>query len=275
MRLMYDSTAPWAIPDDAEMVAYYVDGRYAWPQSWLDLFPNAVKVSISAVGTRSAQVGDVEPGCIWPPENAVPWVLQARADGFDPTIYVNERNDWGPTITAFNAAEVSEPHWWVAHYDGVREVPAGAVAKQFAHPGDGGGQSWETGAHYDLSIVADYWPGVDIGSPGGGGGGANDMPSAQEVSDAVWNRPVDVVDGSTPDGSLITHRANAVDVLRYSELQHIISRGKLDALLARPDVLQATVTMTDRDRAEIAAKIRLGLLEDLAPLFELAERLKD
>ncbi len=172
MRLMYDSTTPWSIPRDAEMVAYYVDGRYAWPSEWLDLFPNAVKVGISAVGARGAQVGDVETGCIWPPENAVPWVLQARSEGYDPTIYVNERNDWSPTILAFLAAGVPAPHWWVAHYDGVRDLPTGAVAKQFAHPGDGGPSvPWETGAHYDLSVVADYWPGVDlIAHPGDGGG---------------------------------------------------------------------------------------------------------
>src|SRR5687768_14431314 len=100
-RLMFDSTSPWDIPLDAEMVAYYVDGLYAWPQSWLDMFPNAVKVGISAIGRNTAVVGDVEVGCIWPPRNAVPWVQRARRDGYDPTIYVNELNDWGPTRQAF------------------------------------------------------------------------------------------------------------------------------------------------------------------------------
>lgn len=172
-RIMYDSTTPWAIPRDAEMVAYYVDGRYAWPQSWLDLFPRAVKVSISAIGARTAQVGDVEVGCIWPPANAVPWVRRARADGYDPTIYVNELNDWIHVRRAFWAAGEAEPYYWVARYNGVREIPPGAVARQFAHPHDGDGiadRPWETGAHYDLSIAVDYWPGVDARPPGGGGG---------------------------------------------------------------------------------------------------------
>lgn len=163
-RIMYDSTTPWDIPRDAEMIAHYVDGRYAWPQAWLDMFPNAVKVSISAVGAKTAMVGDVEPGCIWPVANAVPWVLRARADGYDPTIYVNELNDWAPCRQAFIRAGVPEPHWWVARYNGVRIVPAGAVARQFAHPHDGDGVAnnpWETGKHYDMSIVLDYWPGVD------------------------------------------------------------------------------------------------------------------
>lgn len=164
MRIMFDSTSPWDIPRDAAMIAYYVDGRYAWPQEWLDMFPDAVKVSISAIGVQVAHVGDVEVGCIWPPANAVPWVRRARAAGYDPTIYVNELNDWLPVRQAFWNAGEPEPHYWTARYNGIREIPPGAVARQFAHPHDGDGfanNPWETGKHYDLSVVADYWPGVD------------------------------------------------------------------------------------------------------------------
>lgn len=161
-RTMYDSTNPDDIPADAEMIAYYVDGLYAWPQAWVDRFPNAVKVTISAIGTKTAMVGDVEKGCIWPPANAVDWVLRARADGYDPTIYVNERNDWAPTRAAFDRSGVAHPHWWVANYDGKQTVPAGSVAKQFAHPP-------MIGKHYDLSVVADYWPGVDSTTDSTGG----------------------------------------------------------------------------------------------------------
>lgn len=181
-RTMYDSTNPSDIPRDAQMVAYYVDGIYAWPRAWIDLFPNSVMVSISAIGAKTAQVGDVEDGCIWPPANAVGWVLRARADGYDPTIYVNERNDWAPTRDAFDARGVAHPHWWVANYDGRQTIPDGAVAKQYAHPP-------MLGKHYDLSTVADYWPGVD--NPKGG--------------DAMsWNEDLTL---TTPDGSTETHPA--------------------------------------------------------------------
>lgn len=186
-RLMYDSTTPWDIPRDAEMVAYYVDGLYAWPQAWLDMFPRAIKVGISAIGVKVAQVGDVEVGCIWPPRNAVPWARRARAAGFDPTIYVNELNDWGPTRQAFRDAGEPEPHWWVARYNGVRIVPAGSVGRQFAHPHDGDGVAnnpWETGKHYDLSIIAAFWPGVDNRGPGGGAGSGDDMAL---VPQAEWD----------------------------------------------------------------------------------------
>lgn len=181
VRSMYDSTRPDDIPRDAEMVAFYVDGRYAWPQAWLDLFPASVKVSISAVGTRTAQVGDVEAGCIWPPANAVDWVLRARLDGYDPTIYVNERNDWEPTRRAFLAADVPEPHWWVANYDGSPSIPTGAVAKQYAHP------PMLENRHYDLSAVADHWPGVDAPRE-------DDMPN---ISQADLNKLLDAADKLT------------------------------------------------------------------------------
>jgi hypothetical protein len=94
----------------------------------------------------------------------VPWVRRARADGFEPTIYVNELNDWPLVRKAFQDADEPEPIYWTARYNGVRQIPAGAVARQFAHPHDGDGvadKPWETGKHYDLSVVADFWPGID------------------------------------------------------------------------------------------------------------------
>jgi hypothetical protein len=154
MRTMYDSTNPTDIPRDATIVAYYVDGKFTWEPEWLDLFPDAVKVSISAIGERTAHVGDVEPGCIWPPSNAVDWVLRSRADGYDPTLYVNQTYHWRLTEAEFANRGVPSPHWWVANYDNKPTIPPGAVAKQYAHPP-------QTGSHYDKSAVLDYWPGVD------------------------------------------------------------------------------------------------------------------
>jgi hypothetical protein len=152
---MYDSVEATAIPADAAIVAGYVDGIYKWSQAAWDRFPNAIKVRISAVGsTHNAHVFDVEDGCIWPPANVVPLVVAARAAGIDPTVYVNELNDWDPTRREFDKAGVDHPHWWVANYDGRETIPNGAVGKQYAHPP-------MIGKHYDLSVVADYWPGVD------------------------------------------------------------------------------------------------------------------
>lgn len=158
MRLMYDSVRPSEIPADAEVVALYVDGKYAATAADWDRFSDGtVRVRISAVGDNlNAHVFDCEPGCIWPPAEVVPCVVAARVRGIDPTVYVNERNHWVPVRDAFDAAGVAHPHYLVANYDNVRSIPEGAIGKQFADPGMPG-----VGGHYDLSVVADFWPGVD------------------------------------------------------------------------------------------------------------------
>lgn len=156
VRRMYDSVDAGAIPAAADMVGGYVDGRYAWSLADWSRFADAIKVRISAIGSNiNAHVFDVEVGCIWPPARVVPLVVAARKIGIDPTVYVNERNDWGPTKAAFDAAGVAHPHWWVANYDGREDyLSPGAVARQYANPP-------MVGFHADASAVADFWPGVD------------------------------------------------------------------------------------------------------------------
>lgn len=78
MRLMYDSTTASDIPADAEIVAGYVDGRYAWSDADWARFPNAVKVRISVFGSLDADVLDVEPSDATPADAAV-WVAQKNA----------------------------------------------------------------------------------------------------------------------------------------------------------------------------------------------------
>lgn len=168
-RIMYDSINPSAIPRDARLVAGYIDGSVSkWPSSAWNWFPDAVMVRISAIGsTWDADVFDVEPRAIWPPENAVPLVDRARENGRTPTVYLNEMNDWGYTRGVFQRAKVAEPLWWVANYNGRREIPSGSVGRQFAHPGEAYLRGipptvpWETGKHFDLSWMVDFWPGVD------------------------------------------------------------------------------------------------------------------
>jgi hypothetical protein len=173
-RLMYDSVNPRSIPRDALMVAGYIDGSVSrWPDEAWGWWPNATMVRISAVGsTWDADVFDVEAGAIWPPERVVPLVVEARRHGRNPTVYVNERNDWGPTREAFRRAGVAEPHWWVANYNGVPAIPAGSIGRQYAHPSTPPGNPqgrWHTAGHWDESWIADHWPGVDKHLPGGGG----------------------------------------------------------------------------------------------------------
>jgi hypothetical protein len=171
---MYDSTNPFDIPVTAEMVGGYVDGSYAWSAAGWARFPNAVHVPISIYSSRNnGIVLDVEPGCTWPPANSVAWVQRRRASGVDPTIYCNQQNSLHLVQAAFQAAGVAEPHYWTAAYPGIgKALYAGTVAHQYANPLTSGG-------HFDLSVTADVWPGVDtISSPGGTASGTIYVPPA-------------------------------------------------------------------------------------------------
>lgn len=156
MRIMYDADRPGEIPRDAQMVAGYLDGSWSkWDASWWGWFPTSKLVTISAVGVaRDAQVFDVEPGAIWPPENVIQLIADSRAAGRWPSVYCNQKQHWPYIRNMFRMREMEEPPYWVANYDGVAEIPPGAVAKQYMHPP-------QVGKHYDVSAVADYWRGVD------------------------------------------------------------------------------------------------------------------
>ncbi|MEU0795366.1 hypothetical protein ABZ342_35335 [Amycolatopsis sp. NPDC005961] len=153
MRTMYDAVTAANIPAGAQMVAGYIDKIQLEPWSAADWarFPNAVKVTIvKKASTNDGHVLDVEPGDAGPGE-APGWVRMRRAAGADPTIYCN-LSTWPTVRSAFSSAGVAEPHYWIAHYNGDPAIPDGAIAKQYR--GD-------VAPGYDVSSVADYWPGVD------------------------------------------------------------------------------------------------------------------
>lgn len=149
---MYDADNPYDIPRDAKMVAGYIDGsRTTWKPEWWDWFPQAVKVTISAVGARwDADLFDVEPGCIWPPENVLSLVTTARNNGRWPAVYCNQLQHWTYVRQMFRMRGMEEPPYIVANYDGVAVIPEGAVGKQYKHPP-------QIGKHYDLSVVSTKW----------------------------------------------------------------------------------------------------------------------
>ena len=150
-RTMYDGVDATKLPVSAQLVAGYVDGLYAWSDANWARFPNSVKVRVAVFAqTNDGQVLDVEPGNATPAQS-VDWVLMRRRAGVDPTVYMNT-STWPTVRDAFQARGVREPHYWVAQYDGVASIPSGAIGKQYYNNNDLG---------YDLSIIADYWPGVD------------------------------------------------------------------------------------------------------------------
>jgi hypothetical protein len=150
-RTMYDSVTAAAIPTSAAVVAGYCDQIRLPPWSAADWarFPNAIKVRIAKKPTTNdGHVLDVETGDATPAQ-APGWVRLRRAAGGDPTIYCNASALAG-VQAAFTAAGVPQPHYWIAQWDGNATLPAGVVAKQY-----------QSNAQYDLSVVADVWPGVD------------------------------------------------------------------------------------------------------------------
>lgn len=152
-RTMYDSVTVNAIPLGAAMVGGYVDGLYANMNAMKARFPKAVHVEIAVSShTDAGHVLDVETGNATPAES-VSWVQTRRRAGADPSVYCNS-SVLPAVVAAFHAAGVAAPHFWVAHWDNAPTLINGAVAKQYANP-------TFTGHEYDLSVVADYWPGVD------------------------------------------------------------------------------------------------------------------
>lgn len=159
------------------MVAGYVDKIKLEPWTAADwaLFPNAVKVQIvKKASSNFGHVLDVEPGDATPAE-APGWVKRRRAAGLaTPTIYCNQ-STWPSVQQAFKDQNVAQPLYWIAKYDDVKNFPTlngiTAVAKQY-HGNDPAG--------YDLSWVADYWPGVD----------GEEMTLDAADTKAVWDETV-------------------------------------------------------------------------------------
>lgn len=150
MRTMYDAVTPRNIPTSALLVAGYADGHYANVAALRGRFPHATVVTIAVAHTTRAMVADVETGDM-SPATAVQWARDTMHDVDNSllTIYANT-STWPLVKAAFRAAHVSLPQWWAAHYTGIPHLEAGSVATQYV---DTGG--------YDLSWVADSWPGVD------------------------------------------------------------------------------------------------------------------
>ena len=150
---MYDSTNPFDIPIGAPMVAGYVDGLYKWSDAGWQRFPEAIWVRIAVfASTNDGQVLDVENGDATPAQ-APGWAKMRLAAGQIPTLYFS-LSLFGDVNKAMTDAGVKTWGVWVADWTGSPFLHSGTYATQYDHPPHSGG-------HYDLSIVADYWPGVD------------------------------------------------------------------------------------------------------------------
>jgi hypothetical protein len=154
-RTMYDSVTSHDIPQGVQMVAGYVDGAYAWSAFDWALHPGAVKVRITVgSGTLDAHVADVETGDFTPAQGAA-WAKAKLARGETPYLYFSLSQEQN-IINALRAIGVDHMKvgFWTAEWTGVPHFAGGATITQYDHPPHSGG-------HYDLSVAADFLPGID------------------------------------------------------------------------------------------------------------------
>lgn len=160
MRVMYDTIAGNAgkLPLNANFYAGYIDGLYRWTAAEWDRFPAQSRVTITVLASPQAMVYDCEPGN-GTPADAVSYARGRVAQGKVPTVYCGE-GTWWPEIRSLmsQAGLTGKVNYWVANYtyNPSVAVPAGAIGIQWSDKGGGG--AW------DISNIADHWPGVDSGS---------------------------------------------------------------------------------------------------------------
>lgn len=167
---MLDSVSAASIPlvfrgERVRLVAGYADGPHKWGEAdWQRFPPDVKRVRIAIWNNKwDAHMLDIEPGNN-DAKGALPWIKGKWERGEVPTIYCF--TDLGPAGYRISdvrrecdAAGVRRPLIVVAKWDDDPSTfdPTGdpeIIGKQYAHPP-------QTGGHFDASIVADHWPGVD------------------------------------------------------------------------------------------------------------------
>lgn len=238
MRLMYDACNPDGIPRDAQMVGGYVDAGCTWPPGAWGMFPKAVKVRIASLpSTNDGTVGDGPPdNGTWP--EWVAWVVMRRHAGADPTMYT-DLDQWAAGQQAFRSAGVAQPHWWIANWNGVADVPAGAMAHQYKNVGDA----------YDLSAVLDYWPGVDP-APGTTPGPA---PAPAPVPFPLPEDDVLIIQANADQSK---NFGGAINLLSGSMFANLTSIGDVNALQAAGVKLATVSTDTFLSIQKAAAALQ-------------------
>ncbi|HEV2452154.1 MAG TPA: hypothetical protein VGS62_09520, partial [Streptosporangiaceae bacterium] len=136
---MYDSVTWEAIPANAEVVAGYVDGDFAWPPAAWERWPGADKVLITVSGSLTGNVADVEAGDMTPAQ-AAEWIRAKHSAGMRGVTIYCSRSDLGAVRTACKGQAY---YIWVADWTNSPHEIAGTVATQYQN----------VGTSYDLSMV--------------------------------------------------------------------------------------------------------------------------
>jgi hypothetical protein len=170
---MFDALNPNNIPPQAEVIAHYVD--VISPANAALRWPGKVLVSIARNAQERARVADVENTDLTP-QQLPGWVTWQRQNGMEhPWGYVN-RDNWPACREECNRQGVAEPLWWVAWPGAGGVIPPGAIAVQYAFEGT-----------YDVSLVADFVPGLD-------------QPPAPQPGPRTWGDTVKSYRGTVQSG---------------------------------------------------------------------------
>lgn len=161
-RRCFDSTTAADIPAGSELVMGYVDGSSRWSDAdWLRFSDGRTLVRLCIFNDRyDAQVIDLEPGNN-DARGAVPWIREKWLRGETPTVYCfSDRGPYGYRISDVrsecDAASLKHPLFIITDFDNDPTLPDDpeVIGKQYAN-------SDLTGGHYDVTVVRDFWPGVD------------------------------------------------------------------------------------------------------------------
>lgn len=136
---MYDSATPANIPASAQVVAGYLDGKYAWSAADWNRFPQADRVLITVTGSLTANVADVENGDMTP-QHAAQWIVTKQREGKRGcTIYCNRST----LESVWSACRGHAYYIWVADWTDNPHTVGGTIATQYRNVGD----------DYDMSMV--------------------------------------------------------------------------------------------------------------------------
>lgn len=127
----YDSASPWNIPSGVQ-AAVCINGDFAWRESDVRRMSHVLRYIATEAGVpieewaAHARGVDIEPGCVWPPERAVPFLVARHKSNGDATAYC-DRSVLPQVQELMQGLPI---FYWVATLDGTMEVH-GAWAVQY------------------------------------------------------------------------------------------------------------------------------------------------
>lgn len=275
MRTLYDSIRADGMPPDGNMYACYTDGLYSNEAAVRAAFPGKPIVRISAIGKADADVIDVEPGCVWPPSAAAPW-LAARPNA---VIYCGLAN-----LATVVAALGTNHSYWVAHYTntphqcsqarcGYSTAGARIVGTQY------GGDSNAGGYHFDVSaIYDDTWLADGVSAAAQGATPINvqeDDDMDQAVVDAITDGQRRAASADEGVKALTKHLDDLDGPIRDAFNNAAWANAKLDGLMAALAALPAGTGLTSDQLAQLAAAAEKGAQDAVSKLTLTAAQPKE